>query len=63
HQKSDELKPKNTYHIYCGGGYRSLIFASIARTKGIENVVNIEGGYAAIKKTDLKEVNLISDKR
>ena len=63
HQKSNELKPDKTYHIYCGGGYRSLIFASIARTKGIENVVNIEGGYAAIKKTDLKEVNLISDKR
>ena len=43
-----------TYHIHCAGGYRSLIYASILKSYGIKNVVNIEGGFAAIKKTNIQ---------
>lgn len=52
------LVPSETYHIHCAGGYRSLIYASIARKSGIENVVNVLGGYGAIKKTELGTLKL-----
>lgn len=50
HTNSKELNPSKTYHVHCAGGYRSLIYASIARSQGID-MVNVLGGYAAIKKT------------
>lgn len=58
HKNKEILKPSETYHIHCAGGYRSLIYASIVRKYGIENVVNVQGGYAAIKKTDLGTLKL-----
>jgi len=38
--------------FYCAGGYRSMIFASIARSRGCRNFVEIRGGFAALKKAD-----------
>ena len=47
--------PKNeTFFIHCAGGYRSVIAASILKSRGIHNVVDIKGGYAAIKNTSIK---------
>ncbi len=53
HNELTDLDNETTYHVYCGGGYRSVIFASIAAANGINNVVNVEGGFGAIKKTNL----------
>ncbi|GAK75403.1 metallo-beta-lactamase family protein [Nonlabens ulvanivorans] len=53
HSDVNLLDTNKTYHVYCGGGYRSVIFASIAAANGIKNVVNVEGGFGAIKKTNL----------
>ncbi|WP_124980067.1 MBL fold metallo-hydrolase [Nonlabens xiamenensis] len=58
HRQIEKLNPNNTYHIHCAGGYRSVIFASIARSKGISKVINVEGGYAAIKKATRKQLEL-----
>ncbi len=41
------------YYLHCAGGYRSVIAASILKQQGIKNVINIKGGFAAIKETDL----------
>ncbi|AUP80899.1 MBL fold metallo-hydrolase [Flavivirga eckloniae] len=41
-----------TYHLHCAGGYRSVIAASILKARGFD-VIDIAGGFAAIKKTDL----------
>ncbi len=41
------------YHIHCAGGYRSMIMASILRARGFENLVDVHGGFAAIKKSGL----------
>ncbi len=38
-----------TYHVHCKGGYRSLIYASILRTLGYKNLVDVQGGFDAIK--------------
>ncbi|MCE7061620.1 rhodanese-like domain-containing protein [Dyadobacter sp. CY343] len=43
-------KDKNLY-IHCAGGYRSMVAASILKSRGIEGVINIEGGFGAVSKT------------
>jgi glyoxylase-like metal-dependent hydrolase (beta-lactamase superfamily II)/rhodanese-related sulfurtransferase len=48
-----QLNPDDEYLIYCGGGYRSMIAASLLKSKGFERVKNVYGGYAAIKELKL----------
>lgn len=50
--KDFDLKEETAY-IHCGGGYRSVIACSILKRNDIHNVVDIAGGFGAIKKTDL----------
>ncbi len=38
-------------YAFCAGGYRSMIFASILRARGYQNVHDIRGGYQALKNT------------
>lgn len=42
------------YYVYCAGGYRSMIGASILEKNGFLNLTNVEGGMNAIKKTQAK---------
>ena len=45
--------PKDkTVYIHCAGGYRSMIFASILRARGFDNIVDVIGGFKAIKETE-----------
>lgn len=39
------------YYIVCAGGYRSMIASSILASKGINNIVNINGGMGLVKET------------
>ncbi|GIV30710.1 MAG: MBL fold metallo-hydrolase [Saprospiraceae bacterium] len=43
------LDPSQRYYIHCAGGYRSLIAATILKARGFEKVVNITGGFDAMK--------------
>jgi len=43
------IDKKQTHYIHCAGGYRSMIFSSILRSRGFDHIVNIEGGFNAIK--------------
>ncbi|OUR92422.1 MBL fold metallo-hydrolase [Flavobacteriales bacterium 34_180_T64] len=52
-QKMNEVSKEKTYHIHCLGGYRSVIAASILKARGFNNLVDVAGGFGAIKKTDL----------
>lgn len=52
-----EIDPKSTYYIHCAGGYRSMIAASILKSRGVENVIDVAGGYGAIKGTNLKRTD------
>ena len=38
-----------SYYVYCATGYRSLIFISILKSKGVHNLINIKGGFRALK--------------
>lgn len=44
-----KLNPQHTYYLHCGGGYRSMVFASILRARGFEHLVDIKGGWKAIE--------------
>lgn len=43
-----------TAFVYCAGGYRSMIAASILKARGIHNFVEVAGGYSRIKKLDIE---------
>lgn len=49
----DKVDKDKTYYIYCAGGYRSVIAASILEARGFHKLVDIAGGYTSIKKTDV----------
>jgi rhodanese-related sulfurtransferase len=38
-----------TYYVHCAGGYRSMIFASILKARGYDNLIEVKGGFKAIK--------------
>lgn len=58
-ENMNAISPDNTYHIHCAGGYRSVIAASILKARGFHNLVDIAGGFGAIKKTDLKTTDFV----
>lgn len=44
--------PKDkTVYIHCAGGYRSMIFCSILRARGYDNLIDVAGGFKAIKES------------
>jgi hydroxyacylglutathione hydrolase len=52
-----ELSRDQPVYIHCAGGYRSMVANSILKARGFDNVVNVEGGLAAIKKTNVPVVS------
>lgn len=48
-----DLEDGTPYHVHCQGGYRSMIAASIYKSRGIHPIVNIAGGIKAILETDV----------
>ncbi len=52
------INAKQTYHIHCAGGYRSVIASSILKARGFD-VVDVAGGYASIKNTDLPRTDYV----
>ena len=46
--------PENKdFYIHCAGGYRSVIAASILKSRGIHNIIDVKGGFQSIMKTDI----------
>lgn len=46
-----KVKKDKTYYVHCAGGYRSMIFNSILRARGYDNLIDIDGGFKAIKES------------
>lgn len=46
-----ELDKSKEYTLHCAGGYRSVIAASILMRNGFDDLVNVLGGFNAIKAT------------
>ena len=45
--RTDELDPERPTVVYCAGGYRSSVAASLLRQRGFEDVSDLLGGYNA----------------
>jgi hydroxyacylglutathione hydrolase len=49
-----EFPEKEDFYLHCAGGYRSVIASSILKARGFHNVIDVAGGYAAIRNTTIK---------
>jgi len=58
-QQMDQWNDDDTKYVHCAGGYRSVIAASILKSRGIHDIVDIKGGYGAIKNTDIKVTDYV----
>jgi len=48
-----EIDKDKTTYVHCAGGYRSMIFSSILRARGYNNLIDVKGGFKAIKESGL----------
>lgn len=55
----DDYEKDKTNYIHCAGGYRSMIAASIMKSKGYHNVINVAGGFKAIAETDMSKTTFV----
>ncbi|HRQ85667.1 MAG TPA: rhodanese-like domain-containing protein, partial [Flavobacteriales bacterium] len=58
----DFLRDEPCY-LHCAGGYRSMTAASILKARGIHNVVDVAGGFNAIKCRDLPATGVACTKQ
>ncbi|MBC7418753.1 MAG: MBL fold metallo-hydrolase, partial [Pedobacter sp.] len=49
-EQMTNLNKDETYYVHCAGGYRSMVFNSILRARGFRNLIDIQGGFKAIKE-------------
>ncbi|WAC13446.1 MBL fold metallo-hydrolase [Dyadobacter pollutisoli] len=52
-----EIDKDKTYAVHCAGGYRSMIFNSILKARGFDNLIDVKGGFKAIKESGKFEVS------
>lgn len=52
-----ELDKTKTYYVHCAGGYRSMIFNSILKARGYDNLIDVQGGFKSIKESGQLEVS------
>lgn len=48
-----EFPSEDNFYLHCAGGYRSMIAASILKSRGIHNLVDVAGGMKAIKEAGI----------
>ena len=49
-----EFPTGTPFYMHCAGGYRSMIAASILKSRGIHNLIDVRGGFGAIKESGMK---------
>lgn len=54
-----EFPDDKTFYVHCAGGYRSVIAASILKTRGIHNLIDVSGGFGAIRKTGIPRTDFV----
>lgn len=48
-QNMSAIDKDKTYHVHCAGGYRSMVFISILKARGFDKLIDVKGGFKAIK--------------
>jgi glyoxylase-like metal-dependent hydrolase (beta-lactamase superfamily II)/rhodanese-related sulfurtransferase len=54
-----EFPRDETFIIHCGGGYRSMIAASILKQHGIDHFFEVEGGFAALVQLNIPVTDFV----
>ena len=55
-----EFPSENSFYIHCAGGYRSVIAASILKSRGFHNLIDVQGGFTKIKENGIEVSKNIS---
>lgn len=55
-----DFPTEDILYVHCAGGYRSMIASSILKSRGIHNIIDIAGGFKAIKKVGISVTDNIS---
>jgi len=53
------LEETQNLYLHCGGGYRSVIAASLLKRQGIHNLRNVSGGWGKIKEQ--KSIQIVKE--
>lgn len=55
----NKLDKDKTYHVHCAGGYRSVIAISLLMKNGYHHLVDVAGGYGALKDTSIPKTEYV----
>ncbi len=47
------------YHVHCAGGYRSMVFSSILKSRGYDKVIDVSGGFEAIQEAGIEVTDYV----
>jgi len=56
---TSSINENEHFFLHCAGGYRSMIAASILKSRGIHHFTEIEGGFGAIAKTSVPKTDFV----
>jgi hydroxyacylglutathione hydrolase len=48
-----EFPTDQPFYLHCAGGYRSMIAASILKSRGIHHLIDVKGGFKAIQEAGI----------
>ena len=54
-----EFPETETFYVHCAGGYRSMIATSILKSRGIHNLIDVAGGFNAIKEAGIPTTDYV----
>jgi len=54
-----EFPKEASFYVHCAGGYRSVIAASILKSRGIHNLIDVAGGFGAIKESGIEVTDYV----
>lgn len=52
-----QVDKDKTYYVHCAGGYRSMVFNSILRARGYNNLIDVKGGFKSMKESGKFEIS------
>ncbi len=47
-----QIDKNKTYYVHCASGYRSMAFVSTLQARGYRNLIEVAGGFKAIKESN-----------
>lgn len=54
-----EMVNEKPFYLHCAGGYRSMIAASILKSRGVHNFKEIEGGFKSIAEAGVAKTDYV----